>query len=827
MKKSESCKLFHEKIVQPEKKFVQAPTRLKINFYLCSDNVPIFLTNMKTFLLSILFVCCCLCGRAQTWTKAEVDKMKAQVEPYLQKVEAQPDWLFSRLQMYWSTHATDVFINGETFDHPGGGRAPVATVKYNGTRGTASSYNRPALESVVPYDDDESGNVTYINRTSGTMEKAHPSKTGCNIASLNRQILGIACTAAKLFRATGDERYARLALPVFDTFMKGLYYRHVPQDLNHGHQQTLVGMTTFEVIHEDAVNETTDIYRYLGSYIRQDRDIYDAALKKWAENIIAGGVPHNNWDLYQAELIAKIALVLDNDTAYSDGHGRSYYLDYIVNQSSIRQWSLKRLAGFGFGRAFADAGTTQPAGTTWYECPGYSCGVINDFAAIANRLDRDADIDLFCQIPAIKEALFTSAQYLMPNRMIAGFGDTHPNYLNTAGVDNLREYALRHRFLALMDSCDRWKAAVSPQATPADIAPYVSPVFYAPNVSWLAQRSGMDARHDLMISTNASLGNHQHANGISAEFYGKGYVLAPDAGIGMHLYSGLDYAEYYSQFPAHNTVCVDGISTYAVMMSHHAFRVLETASDSARETTSTTVAFTEPETDAQQMRTSGIVKTSATGGYYIDIFRSRRRDGQDKTHDYFYHNLGQSMTLTAADGTDLGLQPTDELAFAGGHLYAYSYLYNKESATTASDICATFTTQCADGRRIDMRLWMQGAECRDVFRALSPANLEYERMPNQPYPISEQPVLTYIARQHGEAWTHPFVAILEPGDSDEPGDIATVSYFRPESRDPSAVGICVTLKSGRKDYIFSSASGRRMRYGHMKAQGYCTVITEE
>lgn len=45
-------------------------------------------------------------------------------------------------------------------------------------------------------------------------------------------------------------------------------------------------------------------------------------------------------------------------------------------------------------------------------------------------------------------------------------------------------------------------------------------------------------------------------------------------------------------------------------------------------------------------------------------FRSRKEKGGDKMHDYFYHNLGQTLTLTAADGTDLNLQPTEELAFA-------------------------------------------------------------------------------------------------------------------------------------------------------------------
>ena len=62
--------------------------------------------------------------------------------------------------------------------------------------------------------------------------------------------------------------------------------------------QTLVGMATFEVIHEDAVASITEIYANLGKYITRDRDLYEAAMKKWAENIIANGVPHNNWDLF-------------------------------------------------------------------------------------------------------------------------------------------------------------------------------------------------------------------------------------------------------------------------------------------------------------------------------------------------------------------------------------------------------------------------------------------------------------------------------------------------------------------------------------------------
>ena len=122
-------------------------------------------------------------------------------------------------------------------------------------------------------------------------------------------------------------------------------------------------------------------------------------------------------------------------------------------------------------------------------------------------------------------------------------------------------------------------------------------------------------------------------------------------------------------------------------------------------------------------------------------------------HDYFYHNLGQTLTLTAADGSDLNLQPTEELAFAGAHLYAYSYLYDKKVAATNKDVKATFTIDMKDkdGDDIYMNLWMKGEPDREVFTALAPMTEGLSRTPNMPYNIKEQPTLTFVARQHGEA----------------------------------------------------------------------------
>lgn len=759
----------------------------------------------------------------------EITKLKAKIENVMIQVDKQPDWLYSRLQMFWKTKASDVFVNGEAFAHPGGERAAEPTVKYNGTRGFESQYNRPKLEDLVPYDDDEQGNVTYVNKVTGKMEKTSPAKTGCNIAGVNRYIVGIARDAARIYAATGDMRYGQMAAKVFDVYMKGIAYRNVPIDLNHGHQQTLVGMTTFEVIHEDAINELTQMYPLIKNLVKDDQAVIEAGFKKWAENIIANGVPHNNWNLFQADFIVKIALVLQDNQAYADGKGKQYYLDYIVNQNSIRQWSMNKLIDFGF----------DAKSKTWYESPGYSTTVLSSICDFANMLDEKAGIDLFKLRPILTEAVKTSAEYLFPNRMIAGFGDTHPGYLNTGGIDQVLKYATRHKNKNLISEMNLLKNAVAPKAPISEIEAYTSTLFYAPNVSWMAMRSGMDKQHDLMASINASLGNHQHANGISLELYGKGYVLGPDAGIGRTLYSGLDYLEYYSQMPAHNTVVVDGVSSYPVMMSQHAFKVIASYPDVSKEQpaskklsekklsiqkdselkdkiTYATVSFIEPETQAQQQRTTAIVKTSAKGGYYIDVFRSKKKEGGDKTHDYFYHNLGQEMkVMDATSGQPLDMKPTEELAFAGGHLYAYSYIYEKKSAEMQNSVKTQFVTKILDDkvveamdgqREITMTMWMKKDENRTIFQALSPVNLEYERMPNQPYKVDEQPVLTFVARQKGEAWNHPFVCVYEPSSDTEPSDIASVDYFTPS--EPSAVGIIVKLKDGTEQRIVCSENGK-------------------
>ncbi len=273
------------------------------------------------------------------------------------------------------------------------------------------------------------------------------------------------------------------------------------------------------------------------------------------------------------------------------------------------------------------------------------------------------------------------------------------------------------------------------------------------------------------------------------------------------------------------------------MKSNHSFDLLScfpTSAEPGKEFTSVTysnVYFREPESRADQTRMMSIVTTGSETGYYVDVFRSRKERGGDKMHDYFYHNLGQTMTLTAADGTDLNLQPTEELAFAGAHLYGYSYLYDKKVAATGKDVKATFTIDMKDkgGDDIVMNLWMKGEPDREVFTALSPMTEGLSRTPGMPYNIKEQPTLTFVARQHGEAWTRPFVAVYEPSTKKEPSAIQSVSYFDAEETVlKDFAGICVKSKNGRTDHIFSlSDATQTATYQGMKVKADYAIVSNE
>lgn len=766
------------------------------------------------------------------------EKLKADLsrhlEFYIEKTEEEPDWLLSRLMMYWKSKATNVYINGGVYSHADG-EAPVPTVMFGSTRGVSSNIKRPKIEDIIPYMDDTKGVFFHNNAKEGNPLEWTEQKSvnGSHIESVNEQIMRIAKDAAVLYWLTKDEKYAKLAFGVLDTYLMGAYYRNKPIDIGNGHAQTLVGLSTFEVIQERILNELAYTYDFLYPYLEKNYpekiEYYTTALKKWIDISLSNGVPHNNWNLHKSRFILNVAMVLEDNSAYSDNKGREYYIDYILNRTTARQWSLDKFISYGYD---FETGI-------WNESPGYAQNVTRDLISFFREYNNTFNQNLLEYFPVLEKATQVIPQYLFPNQQITAFGDTYYGNINSAifkDVAHLWNESGDKTKANFYNTLHQLFESNNEENTTLKREDFITQTFYAPNVSWFVQRNKYnDKQNGLMISKYGSYGNHAHSNGVAIELYGKGHILGAESGIGSS-YFEKPYLEYYSQFPAHNTVMVDGISKYPEMLSNHPFDLLNCYPEPGKkdgyykDITFSEVYFLEPESRSDQNRLTSIVSTGETTGYYVDIFRSKKQRGGEKFHDYFYHNLGQELFIQNIDGENLELTESDEMGFAGGHLFALDYMWDKKSIKTNKDYKAIWKMSYPDGNHIYMNLWMKGYDGREVFSIKSPPCKAFKNNNDFPYEVNNSSYLTIAARQHGEAWNKPFVSIFEPTTETEGSSIKSVKYFSPNNKSKVSsdfVGIIVESTFGRIDYIFSSIEDETISYKDMKTDATYAVISEQ
>lgn len=715
------------------------------------------------------------------WKAAIVKQKKERIDKYLRLCADDPKWLVSRLQMNWKTHHDQVFLKGGKFSHSAG-RAEVPTVRFSGTRDWATDYRAPSLEEVEPYFDDSRG-MFFKNKSTQVKEWVHPSKTGHIIERINERIMDLVADAAFLYWLTGEEKYAEFATPIYDTYMKGMYHREAPLDLENTGQQRLSGLATFEVIHERVVISLTTTFDFLYNYFQKkdyELDHSIAVFQRWADQIIRNGVPDNNWNFFQARFLTYIALALDEDSTYSNGKGQEYYLRQIFEVTTERQIALQE----------AILVYDQKNGI-WPESPSYSMHVTTTLLRILTLLDNVTQDDEFKNYPIVEKASFAAFQYLFPNGYTVGFGDSGHSSIPTENFElliaNYRKYGDTERELllsgmlnsSLREHPDKPRGRglfelffyvdtlkETPKVNFEELlANLTTPTFYAPNVSLFIQRMGTQ-ENAMMVSTVGSLGNHAHANGIAMELYANNYVLAPDMGRGSS-YWHADFREYYSQFPAHNTVVVDGISSYQSMRSYHPFKLdahypeIDEQQTGFEQVSFSKVSFVEPKTLSDQQRFTAMINSEAGSGYILDVFRSKKQTPGGQKHEYFYHNLGQALTLR--DGKDQPLQfsPTEQLGTGHGDMKAYDYLTGKQTLYYTQDCQAMFTIEEQGKADNFMKLWIKGASNQALFSVWSPKSNALNAR-TAPKELLEEKIPTLIIRRNQEAWSQPFVVLFNP-----------------------------------------------------------------
>lgn len=742
------------------------------------------------------------------WKKKLVEKKEKNVAKYLSYVENDPTWLVSRLQMNWKTKHDKVYLKGGDFSHSSG-KAPVPTVRFSGTRDWATEYITPKLEDVEPYFDDSRG-LYLKNKNSKKQEWIHPSESGHIIENINAKIMQIAEDAAFLYWYTGDKKYAEFVKPIFETYIIGMHYREAPIDLENGNQQGISGLATFEVIHEKVLVSLITTYDFLYNYFDQEKvdlALTEAVFQKWGDQIIEKGIPDNNWNLFQARFLTYVALVLNKNDAYKNGKGREYFLKYTFKTSTERQLSVdESLLVYD-----------QESGM-WPECPTYSVHVISTLLNIFALLDNATNNNELSNYPIIEKAALSSFNYLFPSGYMLGFGDSGHKPLPPENfellVANYRKYDNNEKegiFSSLLDQmiakgeytrkADNLfqlffyvdELTVSKE-NKVELSSLISPTFYSPNVSLFNQRLGV-GENATMVSTVGSFGNHSHTNGISIELFANNYVLGPDSGKGSS-YWHPDFKEYYSKYPAHNTVIVDGRSDYKSMRSYHPFSLdnhFPKTGDVVdfEGLTFSKVSFIEPKTRSNQQRFTAVVKGTNSKNYIVDVFRSKKQAGGKQRHDYFYHNLGQTLTLNNDKGKSLSMKSTSDFGSKYGDIKGYDYLSNKKKIITGKDAQALFSLNENNAPNNLMKIWIKGDENQSIYSALSPRSNAISKG-TAPKKILKDSIATLILKRETEAWDNPFALVFNPFIEGEENPVANVS-FDSSKNNPSTQIIKVVL----------------------------------
>ncbi len=711
------------------------------------------------------------------WAKSAYTTMKERVDRYVAKTERQPDWMSSRLAMNWDTRYVQTVTMGSR-SIGGKGRAPVPTPRFAGARDWKTDYARQSFDELKPYNDKD-GQIMLVNTTTGKQEWAHPSITGHAIERINTEIMQLVAEAAYVYWITGDEKYADFAAPVLWTYMEGLSHVRPPiiKDGEKGPHR-IIGTTSYEVIHEKIVCDIAIAYDFMHAYIaeREDMDgaVIEAGIKTIIDRVIDGGGRTGNWNLHQAKEITYGALALEDNDAYADGKGREYYVDLVLHADLPQQWGLIPVIENGYDQETA----------IWPEAAGYAFDTTANIVEIASLLSAAPSGRKAMDNSTLQRAIVNQMKQLYPSGCSTGIGDTSYTRLEARAAELMLAYAVQGENTALVETLTAalkgevasGKYARDKQTTMLALTSYLSelpevngaglelmPTYYAKPIDIVMQRN-MPSNGDPLYALGAAMfgtaGGHMHANGLAIELYGAGHVLGVDSGRGSSYWQP-DHGKYYSKAPAHNTVIVNGRSSYARHGQGTIAMVVQKVEPAFGQPmgegglTYLTSSFEHVKPAAVQQRTLALVRVDDTTAFYFDVFRSKlkRRDSKEY-HDWLYHGMAESLELHG-----IQLQPSHLLTSAKGNMDGYDYFTEEVSAVTTAPVHARFPLEI-EGGKIAMEVWMPGGEERQIFSVNAPDNRGARHYVAEKY--WQRPTPTLVVRQSGEAWERPFVAVYEP-----------------------------------------------------------------
>ncbi len=773
--------------------------------------------------------------RNEAWAAKAYKNLRGKIESYADRHAGDPEWIVSRLAMYWKEgeRYTQCYMKRERWDR-GEGNAPVPTVRMPGMR-TWNEYANVPLEDRTPYN--ETGDMWGVSRMNPTAPpvKIPYKESGHMIRGNNVEILTLAEDAAFLHWMTGEEKFARFAADIFNTWLAGTYYMQPILDPGKSSGGAggwepggICGYYDYEQIHDDLALHAAVVYDFLYDWLsvhphphlkslgKSTKDVAGEVFKRFIDLGMIRGGRNGNWNVNGWNIMLRPVLVLDDNEAYADGKGRDYYLHYLVEESTRYHEAIP-----GMLKNY-DAVTGL-----WPESPGYAFSTIQMILDWVQPLRR-VGVDIMAGNPILQKAAMAVFPWMDDAAHMVVFGDSRGGNANFRTFENLLAYyttsgnadegkkmvtnALR---MGLEKGIyDRSKAGWQELCTYVDEIPEAGSIVperasYSPHHRFIVMKNG-DAPYKMMANLyGGKKGFHLTPNGLALQLYAYGYALVPDAAA-YESYWSKDYA--YHQSPTGSNTILPGYTEGKITV-----RAMEpTVSEgmfTAQEALTPWVNFVDVEA-AEKRRTVVMVRTSPESGYYVDLFRSNQED-----NDYLFHHVGKDMQLTDTKGKPLSF--TEMERWDKAYHRGYEYFTEIGYTDCERDFMASWTLP----ENIQSRLWMCGAKGRCVYRMQAPATTMNRRLTPGNVSTPPETTSTLLVRQDGNnAARHPFMAVYEAYKDGKPS-VEEVSALSSEGE---CLVLCVKSTGGMKDYILSAASenGKHRFFGKLTFEGNMGLVRE-
>ncbi|MDR1221470.1 MAG: heparinase II/III family protein [Tannerella sp.] len=760
----------------------------------------------------------------QDWAKAIYRKTVHEIEPYVERHQTDPEWILSRYLMnriegrYYTRFISDREGTRLTAYE---GNAPYPTVRVSPhKRGPVTpqggSYRMPDIEELTPYD--TSMTMMLLNTDTKTFEQVDPQAL---VGRINGRFNDMAYKAGVIYWLTGDERYAGFAADLLDQWVKGAFYQQPIE----GPGRT--GFLDIQTLGDEASKPMILAYDFVEPYMKAngyDLSFYEPVFEKIAQTLAFRGYAGNNW--YAAESATMVAAAL----ALQDAGKRDYYLQFHLSRDTVNN---------GIGQ-LALPSTVKIWLTDdghWREPGGYHNYPVLKLLESALFLENNG-YEVFNRFPQLFKSSYAMVRYSFPDLTAAAFGDTGRAKqsmdcleigLLMAGKYKMPVFDEILSVIKLFqeNGYDRSKNDITALICymPEIAAKKVSPFRWERSETLdfahaYYQRNGMDAENGLMYVVQGASYNHNHANGMAMELYGKGAVTGADPGNGPN-YDHPMHTDYYAVWAAHNTVVAAGRSSSVPRVREGggtkrigrielvAMEPEPKAKAASANFSYTDTKYYEMSTQTHQQRTMAIIRTSDSTGYYLDIYRS----DNDISNDYLYHNEGDELLLLDEEEAPLSTSPASYPAVEED-IPGLRFLKNAKTAGLCKKpVIARFISAQSNGgaRIMDVRMPASGNKYYYTARAPETKTVAapYNRLPT--------PVLTIRTEGDVNAWKDPFIAAYEPYRNTRKGEIKSIS--RKLFDDGNRVVVHVKRKQGEETVMHATGHNRDFRLDNLTFTG--------